>query len=290
MGDNITSVMRTLVYSDIFDFPLTKEELAYYLHSPKKVGKNELLEALKSLSPYLEQKNNFYALSGRAPLLDERIIRQKHSRDKLLIAQSVATYLSLIPSVLFIGVSGSVAVGNAKKEDDIDFFIITKRNTLYTTRLLALCILQLLGKRRKRNERYPQDKVCLNMLITEDALRFPPDRQDLYTAHEIAQLLPLRERDRTYEKFLQANSWVNAFLPHARGRAGVTSVKNFDFLGGMLSLLEPFCRIMQVTLMKSHHTREEISPQRLAFHPKDTKRHILSQYQRRINAYSKYYT
>ena len=37
---------------------------------------------------------------------------------------------------------------------------------------------------------------------------------DLFTAHEIIQLIPIFERDNAYNKFIKANSWINSVFPN----------------------------------------------------------------------------
>jgi len=43
------------------------------------------------------------------------------------------------------------------------------------------------------------------MLMAENALALPQNKQNLYTAHEVIQLLPIYNKDNTYAKFLRAN-------------------------------------------------------------------------------------
>jgi hypothetical protein len=121
-------------------------------------------------------------------------------------------------------------LGDADKEDDIDFFIITKKDTLFKTRLLVLLALQLLGLRRKRLEKNPADKICVNFLIDETKLSFSKDKRDIYTAHEILQIKPLFFRDNIYSRFLKANTWVYNFLPNAI--SSIRHSKPFDFAQG----------------------------------------------------------
>ncbi len=104
---------------------------------------------------------------------------------------------------------------NVDRKDDIDLFIITKRNRLWTTRLFATIVVDLLGIRRKPGETDVRNKICLNMFMSEDALSIPKQEQDLFAAHEVLQMKPLWEREGIYKKFLMKNKWVSKFLPNA---------------------------------------------------------------------------
>ncbi len=58
--------------------------------------------------------------------------------------------VSLFPQIKLVGLSGSVAMLNADEGHDIDLFIVTAKNRLFTGRFIALFLAQLLGIRRKR--------------------------------------------------------------------------------------------------------------------------------------------
>ncbi len=88
------------------------------------------------------------------------------------IAQKAARYLSFVPTVQFIGISGGLAMLDAEEQDDIDFFVIVKRKTIFITRIWILGILQMLKLRRTRTDSNPADKICVNFILDEDKLNF----------------------------------------------------------------------------------------------------------------------
>lgn len=146
MGSNEQKIFKTLLYSSIFSFPLTKEELYYYLHTSSSVIPSEYENALTKLTPLLWSEKGYLVLLNDKRHLKKRLREEHEVRRKILIAKQMVSILSFIPSVYFIGISGGVAVGDASQSDDIDLFIITKKGTLYATRLLLLGVLQLFGK------------------------------------------------------------------------------------------------------------------------------------------------
>jgi hypothetical protein len=56
--------------------------------------------------------------------------------------------------------------------------------------------------------------LCPNYLITTRALHFPD--QNLYAAHELAQMVPLSGLE-IYHEIRKQNEWVHDYLPNATG-------------------------------------------------------------------------
>jgi len=186
----------TVAYADIFDYPLTHKELVRWMIS-------------SGISP--KEHKEYYYLPGRSSLVAVRQERARWQQEKWNIARRAAGILSHIPTIQLVGVTGGLAMNNAKKDDDIDLFIITQRGYLWTTRLLTTIL--LFGMRRKRNHIRVKNKICLNMFMMEDALVL--QEQDLFTAHEVLQMEPVFDRGHIYKRFLQANKWVKSYLPNA---------------------------------------------------------------------------
>lgn len=282
------AVLQTLIYSDIFDYPLTKEEIWRFLIG-QKISKKDFYQELKSLvrseSTPLGCRHNFYYLPGRQEIVGKRIEREKISRRKLKIAKKVAKWLSYIPTTLFVGVSGALSLKNSHKDDDIDLFIIASKNTLWLTRLMMVILLVLTGHYRKRNAKDVCDKICLNMLIDETSLQLPFKHRDLYGAHEVIQLMPIYVKNNIYNRFLQANKWVEKFLPNAIKRFRIYDLRFKNQNKNLLFILEKLAKTLQLLYMKKHKTKEIVSDRLLAFHPFDYRNKILDLYKQKIKRY-----
>lgn len=311
MGSSRKSILRTLAYSDIFDYPLTKDELWRFFiadsalsrsaetHGRSQVRLGRSLKSVKlerelgSLSSLLVKRNGFYCFKGRVEIIDKRLKREKESNKKLELARRIIDILSHIPTVYLIGISGALAMKNSDKDDDIDLFIVAKKNTLFLTRLLLLAILEVLGKRRRRNEKYAPNKICLNMLIDENILCLPKERQNLYGVHETIQMMPVFQRNNTYKKFIAANLWVRKFLPNAFRYRALINKRNCkkSFVDVVVCSIFSFpvfefvARRFQLWYIGKHQTKETIKNNFLAFHPRDYKDKILSLYKRRLEKY-----
>ena len=53
------------------------------------------------------------------------------------------------------------------------------------------------------------------MWLDESDMVWQRKDRNIYTAHEIAQIVPLINKDKTYEKFLSHNRWILDFWPNA---------------------------------------------------------------------------
>ncbi len=283
------SILKTLAYADIFDYPLTAREIHKWLISKKAVK----LQALQgqALKLKIQRTKSFYHLPNRQNIVSLRQSRQQFSLLKLRKAQKITKLLRLIPSIKLVAITGALSMNNSNKNDDIDLMIITKNNRLWLTRLLAILILEITGNRRRpQKHSVPErniDKFCLNLWLDESVLAIKKSRQTLYTAHEIAQIKPLFDRGNTYQKFLSLNSWVKSFLPNALPKAAMTlqgqalkSSSNTSHLK-ISNLLNSFAFKLQYFYMKSKITREKVSLHSAFFHPRPTGQIVLKQYQAR---------
>jgi D-beta-D-heptose 7-phosphate kinase/D-beta-D-heptose 1-phosphate adenosyltransferase len=290
MGSSDEQILKTLLYSDIFDYPLRKEEIWNFLISPVKQNKKEIFKCLNVKNSRIESKSSLFFVKGRKDIVTGRIEREKHSLQKIIFARNIIRKLAIIPTVYFVGISGALAMRNSNKDDDIDLFVVAARNSVWTTRLLMVILLSLLGVYRRKNDKNVSDKICLNMLIDENALSFPKERNDLYTAHEISQIMPVFNRGKTYERLLSSNTWIKEFLPNVFEKksktpfaSGISLVNKI--INRMLRIIpvEIIARNLQTGYMKKNITKETVSGNFLAFHPFDYKRHILNSYKRKLS-------
>src|SRR5947209_15730522 len=65
------AVRRTLAYADLFDYPLTAQELQRYLHGTPATL-DELRALLADGIPGVETSGGFYTLTGRLWMVTER--------------------------------------------------------------------------------------------------------------------------------------------------------------------------------------------------------------------------
>ncbi|OGD84965.1 hypothetical protein A2165_04535 [Candidatus Curtissbacteria bacterium RBG_13_40_7] len=286
------SILATLIYHDIFNYPLAKEEIHKYLigkissFAPVSSSVDRLVKLRK-----IESTNDFIFLKNRIKITKLRGIRRNYSKIKLKRAILFSNMLKIIPTLNLVAVSGALAMENSHKNDDIDLVLVSAKNTIWTTRFLASILLW--PYRRRPSGKKISNKACLNLFIDESDLKIQP--QNLYLAHEICQMKPLWNRNGTYQKFLKANSWVKTFLPNwepekvksgpVLDRVETRSGKS-KFFSSLIthnsSLAEELLKSFQLLYMRSKITTERIGKTQLFFHPAGTQESVLSEYQRRL--------
>jgi predicted nucleotidyltransferase len=255
----------SIYYHNIFDYPLNFADLIKW-----NAGKGFWLTHGETVI----YQNGFFTLRGKEGLIYKRSLRERISAHKLEIAKKASKILSFIPGIKMVAVTGSLAMANSSEESDIDLLIITRRGGLWTTRALAYSALWLFGIQMRRPfEKDQKDKLCLNMWMDESDLIWKNPR-NVYTAHEIGQILPLVNKNQTYEKFLWKNKWILAYWPNA------IKIGNWKLqIGnsrGRMSPIEWIAYKIQLIYMRGKVTRETITPTRAIFHPNDWGKVVLS--------------
>jgi hypothetical protein len=198
-------ILSTLAYFDLFDYPLTRNEIYRYLQRPFTIKEYEvgLGNLLNEMLVY--RIGDFYSLHNDTALAQRRKNGNVYAKELIKKADSISAYISRFPFVEGVAVSGSLSKNFADLNADIDFFIITKRGRLWVARTflhLYKKLSYLTGK---------QHLLCMNYFIDEDALSIK--EKNIYTATELVTLMPMHGIS-SFEKLYQANSWTSLFLPN----------------------------------------------------------------------------
>ena len=253
--------LLSVVYHDIFDYPLDFADLIKWKAADEKT----------KIDKSVTVRNGYVYLSGRDGLVYKKLLRNRISQKKLEIANKVAKILSFVPTIKMVALTGSLAMNNSTEHSDIDFLIVTKSNTLWTTRLFSILLLKFVGvKIRSPYDKEQRDKICLNMWLDEDKLAWEYEKS-LYTAHEIAQVRPLYSKNKTYEFFLSKNKWILNFWPNS------VKVKDQKFfkknktikIGRIFNRIEKLMFNIQYRYMKNKITNEKVKRKIALFHPQD---------------------
>jgi len=113
------------------------------------------------------------------------------------------------------------------------------------------------------------------------SLAVPKPQQNLYTAHEVAQLKPLWDRGDTYQHFLASNRWIHRYLPNI----SLPKIRFSKLDASRYTLVASLNRLafrLQLWYMHSKMTREKVSLHAAFFHPRDTAKQVMRQYYRRL--------
>lgn len=257
----------SIYYHNLFDFPLNFSELVKW-----KAG---LGLSFKNVGPEISNKNGYYFVNGKSGVVYKRLLHKRFSSKKMSIAKKAARIISYIPFVKMVGLTGSLAMYNSAENSDVDLLVVTQEGRLWTTRFLVYSLFKLLNVSiRKPGDTNEKDKLCLNMWMDESVLTWSKKDRNIYTAHEIAQIVPLFSKDKTYSKFIYKNKWVLKFWPNAvdkkyltkkeyvlASKAQKTVVKN--------SFIENICFSIQKKYMQNKISREVVTKNKAFFHPQD---------------------
>lgn len=290
MGSNEQSILKTLLYADIFNFPLKKNEIWRFLITERKINSNLLFKNISSIDKFIEVKNDYFFIKGKSRLINLRRKREKESLKKLLKAKAIIAKISFIPTVKLIGISGALSMKNSDEDDDIDLFIISKKGFAWTTRFVLVLILIFLRSYRHKNSKDFADKICLNMILDEENILFKKNNQNLYTAHEIVQLIPVLDKGNIYQKFIKKNNWIkkylaNYYIPKKNINTKENFLNNLIVIILKIIFLEKILKFIQIKYMEKNITKEIIEKGFLAFHPFDYNAYVLSVYKKNLKKY-----
>jgi len=205
LSDARKNILTTLAYFDLFNYPLTMEEVYFFL--PVKLNYEEFEHALLGLAVdrLIFRFDHFYTLKNDYFLVERREKGNAKAADLIAIARKVGDLLIGFPYVRGIAISGSLSKNFADDDSDIDLFIITAKNRLWIARTIMHCFKKLTFLVKK------QDYFCMNYYIDEDDLLI--HEKNIYTATEVATLMPLYG-DTVFEQFYTVNAWTRSFLPN----------------------------------------------------------------------------
>ncbi len=197
-------VIRTLLYFDVFQYPLTLDEVMKF--HPQRHKKEDIRNAISYLRNKLIvfKHTNFYSLHPDTIFVEKRKTGNELAKKRLQTAKKFSWLISKFPFVRAIMLSGSLSKDYMDSDSDIDYFIITKPGRLWLTRgMLALFKRVFLLNSHKF--------FCTNYLIDSESLEI--EEKNIYTAMETATLIPIYGKD-LCERFVTKNQWTKQYFPN----------------------------------------------------------------------------
>lgn len=292
------AIIKTVIYADLFDYPLTMEETGRWLIGVR-ANQAEVNKAVRILIDYkkIESKNNYIYLPGRSGLFGLRIKKNNWSMKKTDKLKKILPLLKKVPFIQIVGITGTLSMKNALENDDIDLLIVTEKNRLWLTRGIITVLLELKGIRRHPLTDKAKDKICINMYLDEDHLPLLKPERDIFSAHELLQMKPIIEKDAVYARFLTGNKWVEKYLPNAFEQLSLKTQKRESLkknkkinrsvilIKRLIDSLEVLFEWMQVRYMRNRRTNELISSGYVRFHPHDARTKVLSEYRQKLGLF-----
>lgn len=213
------SILRTLVYFDIFSLPLKAEELFNFLWRPPALSKDEFLLGLEILVSHgkIGKLNDYYFLPGKELIVGGHLLKKEICAKKMKVARRAARLLSFIPFLNAIFLCNSVAIGTATEKSDIDFLIVVTPGRVWLVRALVNFLLRITGMRTYGSKL--ANRVCLSFFVDEKSLDFSDLRsteEDVHFAYWLHQTIPLFDPYYLYRDFINHNQWTVRYLSYVR--------------------------------------------------------------------------
>jgi len=204
------NILKTIIWFDLFEYPLKLEEIYFYLISNIKYSKEDILKGVDGLIEMdkIKEKDNTYFLLNRGNIIKTRQERYSESLNKIRRAKRAVRLLSYLPFIRAVFLCNVLGYLNAKKEDDIDFLIITSSNKIWAARWFATGFFKLLNLRP--TPRIVEDKFCFSFYLSESGMNLEDIKlkDDIYLTQWFSGLLPIYDSENYLERFLQSNDWV----------------------------------------------------------------------------------
>lgn len=192
----LNEIQETMKYASNFGGKLSLGQLCHRLLSDKTYSKSEIEEIINNyklgITNKINQENNY-----------------KIKLAKILVEQ----HLSKFKNILFVAITGSVAAENSKKDEDVDLFLICKKDTMWLTRLLLRIYIKLhnIPHRKFGQDESPND-FCFNLWMDESNLLVPLSKQNQKNAVDIIMMKVIYDKNNIYQKFIDKNDWVKKYV------------------------------------------------------------------------------
>ncbi len=279
-------ILKTVAYSSLFDYPLTASELSSGLIEAR-LAEAEIIDTFqksRALQRVLGFQDGFFFLSGQENTIALRKKRERRSRRLIRRNRWILQLICALPAVRLVALSGSAAFLNTDGDGDLDLFIVTAGNRVWSCAVLILLITKLLGRRKL---------VCSNFLVSDQKLAI--EKRDLFSANQLINLKPLAGR-RCHRRLLAANPFALDFYPNASPTGNLIDfplaapLKLFKRIGEALLwpgpgfLLELLSRTSYRRYLQSKSERWS-SPQEVVLNDDVLKLHTESHRRRVLQAY-----
>lgn len=216
-NDLSKAILKAIIWADNFDLALSPWEI--WQQCPTKSEFNEVMNCLESnnwLNDQITKKDGLVMLKGRENLVQERRRRLAAAWPKFKKIKRLTRVCSYLPFIRLVAVCNTLALAHGKPTTDLDLFIITAKNRLWSARLLCVIAAKLLGGRP--TPRQATDKYCLSFYVSEENVniqRFSnhSTATDYYLTAWTSWVLPIFSEPEYLDLFSGSNAWVKNYLP-----------------------------------------------------------------------------
>lgn len=208
------AALSTLAYFDLFEIPLTLEEVQKQLLFTE-ASLDELGETLDQ-SPQLRKMEDRYGLKGDIYFLEAFHQKQLRAQEYWKRVERWRWLLELCPFVEGVSICNSLPIENIEENSDIDLLIHAKEGHLFSARIFTVFFTHFFGLRRHGKK--TRKRFCLSFYTTPEAWDFTTLQRgpyDIYLAYWLKTLQPITGDLALHQAFLGTNlAWLNNFFAH----------------------------------------------------------------------------
>ncbi|MFO0703376.1 MAG: hypothetical protein U0525_01485 [Patescibacteria group bacterium] len=261
-------ILKLITTYEHIGFYLTKNEIKSFLSCQvDDLYFDVVVEDLVSFGKIKKNsKRDIYWTSGVDPSDKKNYI---YSDVKIAKNKLILSLLSKIPSILFIGITGSCAHEISKVDDDIDLILVTKKNSLFVTRALVLFISHLFGKRRTISGPV-KNKLCVNILLEDGNLVVPYPKRTMFSVREMVNIRSYCDKNFIKDKLIISNKkLMQQFTPNFKMEYDAFAKKNnIQMIANIFSKnINSTLMFIELWYLKPKVTNELVNSRQLWFHP-----------------------
>ena len=200
------AILRTLLYYDIWEYPLTARELHCFLPvNGLNFDQFADLVARDGAGDRVRSKDGYFYVSTRGPeIVKTRLTREQDAKQLWKMARFSMHVIKRFPFVRGVFISGDLSKNATTPESDVDFFLVTCPERVWISRTFLILFKKVFLFNQKKY-------FCLNNFTAQDRLDL--DEQNLFLATEVAHLKPLFNST-LHREYLAHNQWIKKFFPN----------------------------------------------------------------------------
>lgn len=288
-------VLNTLVYFDIFNYPLKAPEVFSFIRS--NVSQQCVSECLHELTKrgHVFSFGDLYSLHADERNCQRRISGNIEATKWLSVAGKQANFIGQFPFVRGVMASGSLSKGYMDEKSDLDFFIVTEPGRLWIARTLLVLYKRIFLRNCHK-------EFCVNYFVDLNHLEI--EEKNIFTATELVTLIPLYNES-AYHAVLASNGWARRIFPNYQfvpesgvptKRSGIKRLFEIITYPFTAPLDKLFMNISLRRWMKIYGASYSTEDFQIAFktkrhvsknHPNHYQKKVLERYQRKLIEFEK---
>lgn len=291
LSDQQRALIRTLLYFDLFDHPLRRDELLHFSTTP--IDDLDASLAAACAQGWIQERSGYFAVAPIAPLIQRRIEKEARATRRMATARRMSRMIGRFPFVRGVLLSGSISKGVMDRHDDIDYFIITAPGRLWVARTLLILYRMIFRLNSRRD-------FCVNYFVSSDHLVI--EDRNLFTATELVTLIPTHGPVQC-AAFFEANAWAFDHFPNRSPEPSTAPAPRNGHHQGLLERLflrrigdrlddlfmrstlkrwkRKFGHLDEPTFELAFRTRKHVSKQ----HARLNQRRVLEAFERNVRAF-----